>query len=240
MHGQAVGERDVHAATGIATIHSISSNGLGGSISGNGRLTIPETGLPRIEKLHIEGRKLESSRLCGLAGTLKGTIDTIEVDVKPTTIEKTREPFDWLQYFSVYASAKKVTFATENYSNATVCVNRTDDNRCRPAWAASRLAPTARTQCEEAKKGGGACAVVSADRELGGRFAATVADVPPTKIGRVTVGRRLGGTVALDDLPLAVLDPIIGKGNLGGSCRRRSTSGETATRHRSRSAARST
>ena len=203
------------ASTGVATIHSIASSGLGGSINGSGRLTIPQDGLPRIERLHIEGKRLESSKLCGLAGTLKGTIDTIEVDVKPTTIVKTREPFDWAQYFQVYASAKKVNFAGENYTGATVCVNRSDDSRCRPAWAASRLAPTARTQCEEARKGG-TCAVVSADRELGGRFAATIADVPPTKIGRVTVGRRLGGTVALDDLPLAVLDPFIGKGNLGG------------------------
>ena len=78
------------ASTGIATIHSIASTGLGGSINGSGRLSIPQGGLPRIEKLHIEGKRLDGSKLCGLAGTLKGTIDTIEVDVKPTTIVKTR------------------------------------------------------------------------------------------------------------------------------------------------------
>ncbi|NVB78252.1 MAG: hypothetical protein HOV81_07655 [Kofleriaceae bacterium] len=203
------------ADTGVATIHSISSGGLGGIISGSGRLTIPKEGQARVEKLHIEGRRLDSSRLCGLAGTLKGTIDTLEVDVKPTTIQKTREPLDWLQYFSVYAAAKRVTFEGENYSNATVCLNRSDDNRCRPAWAASRLDADARKQCEEGKKGG-ACAVVSADRELGGRFAATIAEVPPIKSGRATIARHLGGTVALDDLPLAVLDPLIGKGKVGG------------------------
>lgn len=201
---------------GMATIHSISSSGLGGSISGRGVVAVPQGGQPRIEKLHIEGRRLDGSKVCGLGGLLRGTIDVLDVDVKPTTIDKNRAPLDWLTSFSIYASAKRLTFMTENYSGATVCINRTDDGRCRPNWAASRLAPAGRRQCEQAKKSNGSCVVVAADRDVGGRFAATIADVPPSKIGRVAVSRTLGGTIALDDLPLAVVEPFIGKGVMGG------------------------
>jgi len=202
---------------GVATIHSIASTGLGGAVTGSGRVLLPQGGLPRIEKLHIEGRKLDGSKVCGLgAGILKGTIDEINVDMKPTTIEKGRKAADWLAVVSLYASAKKVTFATENYSGVSVCINRNDDGRCRPAWAVSRLPQTGRNACEQAKKTSGACIVASADRDLGGRFAATIADVPPTKIGRVAVGRSLGGTIALDDLPLAVLQPVTGQHTIGG------------------------
>jgi autotransporter translocation and assembly factor TamB len=173
--------------------------------------------LPKVEKLHIEGRRLDGSKVCGIgAGILKGTIDEINVDMKPTTIEKGRKAADWLAVVSLYASAKKVTFATENYSGVSVCINRNDDGRCRPSWAVSRLAPTGRNACEQAKKSNGACIVASADRDLGGRFAATIADLPPTKIGRVAVTRTLGGTIALDDLPLAVFQPVLGQNTLGG------------------------
>lgn len=203
-------------ADGMATIHSISSSGLGGSITGRGLIAVPQGGQPRIEKLHIEGRRLDSSKLCGLNGLMRGTIDTIDVDVKPTTIQKNRPALDWLSVFSLYASAKHLSFMSENYSNATVCINRGDDGRCRPNWAANRLAPTGRTACEQAKKTNGSCVVAAADRDIGGHFAATIADVPPTKIGRVAVARSLGGTIALDDLPLAVVEPFIGKGVMGG------------------------
>ncbi|HTL39125.1 MAG TPA: translocation/assembly module TamB domain-containing protein [Kofleriaceae bacterium] len=199
----------------VATIHSISSTGLGGSVSGYGTVAVPQGGLPRIEKLHLEGRGLDSSKLCGLGGIVKGTINTLDVDVKPTVITK-KPALDWLPVFSVSATAKKLTVLGENYSNANVCINRTDDGKCRPTWAASRLSPTGKTTCDQAKKASGACVVVTADRDLGGRFAATVADVPPQTIGRVKVGRQLGGTIALDDLPLTVLEPFIGKGVMGG------------------------
>ena len=52
---------------------------------------------------------------------------------------------------------------------------------------------------------------------LGGKLAATVIDVPATRTGEThRVDAHLGGTIAIDDVPLAVLDQFIGNGNIGG------------------------
>ena len=208
---------NVTVANDIATIHKITSSGFGGSLSGSGQMTMPAGGgTPRIDHLHIEGRRLEAAKVCGLKGLIKGTIDTIDVEVRSTTIVQNRDPADWLASFVIRAQAKKLNVLGENYSNVIACVNRSDDHRCRPNWAEKRLAPTAKDSCEAAKKNGGFCAVAAADRDVGGRFAATVADVPPLKSGKAKLARRLGGTIALDDIPLAALDPFIGTGNVGG------------------------
>ena len=165
---------NVTLANGVATIHRITSGGFGGSISGAGQLTMPEGGTPHRSAAHRRQtpRRREAVRA---QGPHQGTIDTIEVDVKSTSIVQNRAPADWLASFAIRAQAK-VNVVGENYSNVIACINRNDDNKCRPGWAEKRLGPTAKDSCETAKKNGGFCAVVAADRDVGGRFAATIAD----------------------------------------------------------------
>ena len=238
VHGEPRGQRDVRRRHRRRSIRSLERPRR--QHHGRGRLPIPKAVCRGSRSCTSRAEARVSSELCGLGGLVKGTIDTLEVDVKPTTIDKTREPARLAQSFSVYASAKHMTFATENYSDATVCINRSDDSRCRPNVGRQPARADGPHACEQAKKTGGSC---SSSRRIAMSAAASprpIADVPPQKIGRVAVGRALGGTVALDDLPLAVVEPMIGKGVTGGLVSATFTSAAIATHRRSKSAARST
>ena len=154
--------------------------------------------------------------LCGLKGLIKGTIDTIEVDVKSTSIVQNRAPADWLASFAIRAQAKKkLNVVGENYSNVIACINRNDDNKCRPGWAEKRLGRRRKIRAKRRRR--------TADSALSSRrIAMSAAASPrrsptcrPARSGKARLAQRLGGTIALDDLPLA-LDPLIGKGTIGG------------------------
>jgi translocation and assembly module TamB len=94
--------------------------------------------------------------------------------------------------------------ASETYSGLSVCVNRGDDDKlCRP-WA-GRLDSDDLAECDDAKKRGGFCMVAAATRDAGGKLAATIADVPRQTASRKTVDEHLGGTIAIDDVPIAAL-----------------------------------
>ncbi|HEV7809364.1 MAG TPA: hypothetical protein VGO64_02095, partial [Candidatus Limnocylindrales bacterium] len=179
----------------------VRSGGLGGELTGDLRLNVGGA-TPRIDKLHFNGKRLESSRLCGLKGIVKGTLDSIEVDVANTTIDRRRSAMDWLDHVKVYARADKLDVLGDRYERVGVCLNRRDDQVCRPR--PGYLDGDDVTQCEQGKQNG-FCAVATATRPGGGLIDATVAKLPAIKTGRQSLPARLGGTIALYDLPIAIL-----------------------------------
>lgn len=190
-------------------IHRMTTSKFGGELTGSATIKLGDT--PVIDKLHFAGNKLLVPRLCGLDKLgATGTLDKLELDLHGA-VDKNRKPIDWLDYAQVYLSAPKLSVSGESFSNVSLCLNRKDDgDKCRTRNA--HLDDDDLQECEAGKKGG-FCAVVTAGRDAGGRFDATVAKLPPARGQR---GARLGGTIALEDIPLTVLEPIIGKDKLGG------------------------
>ncbi|MBA3451802.1 MAG: translocation/assembly module TamB domain-containing protein [Deltaproteobacteria bacterium] len=208
---------DTQFSDGILEIRRMTSQGLGGELTGNGRVRIPEGGgTPIVERLVLSGRRLEASRMCGLGGTAKGTLDVVEAELGRVSIDKNRAPLDWLDHAEVYVKAAKLNVKGEGFSDVAMCVNKKDDAACRPR--AMYVAPEDLEKCATAKKTGGSCIVMTAKRDGGGVIDATVAKLPGQKVGKKTQGPQLGGAVSVD-LPLAVLDQFIGKGVLGGHSR---------------------
>src|SRR3569623_805151 len=180
-----------------------SSSGLGGSLRGTARLDVAGP-VPVILKLSIDGQNLEASRLCGLAGLAKGTIESAQIEIGRTPIVKTRTALEWVPFIKAHISAPKLTVGKETYSNLSVCVNHAgDDKLCRP-WA-GRLDYDDLADCEDAKKRGGFCIVAAATRDAGGKLAATIADVPRSPAARHSFDEHLGGPIAIDDVPKAAL-----------------------------------
>ncbi|MFT3699589.1 MAG: translocation/assembly module TamB domain-containing protein [Kofleriaceae bacterium] len=198
----------------IATIHHVSSTGLGGQIDGNGvvALTTPKV----IEKFHLEGRKIDAGRLCGLAGVVKGTLDAIDVDVGKTTIVPNRPPLDWLPALTAKLTAEHLSIMGDPVSKLSACVNGAADSDKACGADRAHLTEDDPKQCNDAKARGGACVVAAADRDHGGSFAAMVIDIPALKAGKTTTPRHLGGTVEIEDIPLSVVDQFIGQGLIGG------------------------
>ncbi len=193
------------SATGVLDIRRMRTATLGGTIEGNGRIRTGDGSRPAvIEKLHIDGRRLDASKMCDLGQYVKGTIDSVEVDLTGTIAK--REPMEWLNLAKVHARADKLIVFGDKFTNIAMCINRKDDASCRPRPAyldADDLA-----QCEAGKKSG-FCAVATATREGGGMVDATVARLPATKKGNTTTPPRLTGTVALSDVPVAILEQIL-------------------------------
>jgi hypothetical protein len=196
----------------IATIRHVRSTGLGGTIDGNGVVSLATPKV--IEKFHLEGRKIDAARLCGLAGVIKGTLDAIDVDVKRTTVVPNRRALDWLPALTAKLTAQHLTVLNDPVSNLSVCVNGANNAECGADRA--HLAAEDPKLCTDAKAHGGACVVANATRDLGGAFAAMVIDVPAMRSGRTTVPRHLGGTIEIEDIPLTVIDQFVGHGVIGG------------------------
>ena len=208
---------DTQFADGILDIRKMTSQGLGGELTGSGRVRIPEGGgMPIVERLVLSGRRLEASRMCGLNGTAKGTLDIVEAELGRVSVDKRRKPLDWLDHAKIYVKAAKLSVKGDGYTDVSMCINSKDDSACRPR--AMYVAPEDLEKCAEAKKTGGSCIVVTAKRDGGGVIDATVAKLPGVKVGKTTQGPRLGGAVSVD-LPLAILDQFIGKRILGGDSR---------------------
>jgi hypothetical protein len=192
----------------------LSSTGLGGNLRGTIRIDLSGA-QPAITKLDISGSRIEAAKLCGLRGVVKGTVETVRVIVdKRTTIDKTRPAVDWLGSAKIQLKAPKLEVLGEKYSRVALNLNQKLEEL--PAWLVRRLDADDTQQCNQAAARGGFCAVVQADRDLGGKLGAVVAEVPASRSGRVVIDRRLGGTIAIDDIPLAVVDPLVGPGRLGG------------------------
>jgi hypothetical protein len=180
-----------------------STAGLGGSLRGTARLDVSGD-LPVIQKLVIAGENVDASKLCGIEGQAKGTLDTVQIEVGRTTIVKNRPAAEWMPFVKAHLSAPKLTVHGETYSGVSLCVNHANDDKlCRP-WA-GRLDSDDLAGCEDAKKRGGFCMVAAATRDLGGKLAATVIDVPRQPAPRHPVDEHLDGTVAIDDLPISAL-----------------------------------
>ncbi|MGN6110843.1 MAG: hypothetical protein ACTHU0_37420, partial [Kofleriaceae bacterium] len=200
------------AGTGVVDAR-VRSGGLGGDLRGDLRLTTG-AGAPRIDKLRLAGKRLEAARMCGLGGIAKGTVDTVEIDLANTTIDPARSPLDWLDRAKVFARADKLSVLGDKFEQVGVCINRKDDQLCRPR--AGYLDANDLDECEQAKRNGGFCAVGTASRQGGGVIDATVAKIPSTKTGRTAPPPRLGGTVALYDVPLGLLEKFLGAQVAGG------------------------
>ena len=200
--------------TRIVDVRKISSAGLGGELTGSARIRTPDPDnkgeKPLIEMLKLNGKRLDASRLCGLKGKVKGTVDTAEVEIANTTLDKNRSMIDWLERTKVFVHSDKLTVFDDKYSALNACINRKDDKVCRPRT--SYLDGDDLAQCEQGKKGNGFCAVVTAARDAGGRLDATVVQLPPTatKKGQTPL-QRLAGSIAVDDLPLTILSQFTQK-----------------------------
>jgi hypothetical protein len=206
----AIGNAVYSSDTGIVDVRSMSSAGLGGKLTGTARI---KTGAnPVIEKLHLDGTKLDASKLCGMKGNVKGTLDTVEVDLAGS-VDPKRSAMDWLALAKIYTHADHLTILGDKFTNVGVCLNRKDDKLCRPRTA--YLDGDDLAQCEQGKKAG-FCAVATATRDAGGIIDATVSRLPASKVGRQGVASRLGGTVALSDVPVGILDQLVGSHQAGG------------------------
>lgn len=207
---------DTRYADGVIDIRQMTSSGLGGRLSGSGRIRV-DGATPYIERLAIAGRKIEASKLCGLGSLAKGTLDVVEAELTRVSVDTKRPLLDWLDHASVYAKAPKLAIAGDPYTDVALCVNRKDDAACRPR--AMYASADDLDKCETAKKSGGACLVASAKRTTGGVVDATIAKLPGRRSSRGTSApAQLGGALSVD-LPLAVLEPLIGTNVVGGDSR---------------------
>jgi hypothetical protein len=194
---------------GIVTFH-VTSAGLGGSLEGTGRIDTNPI-VPMLTALHLDGKKLDASKLCGAGGNVTGTIDSIAADVHGSLV-KDRSAIDWASLAKVYATASHMAVEGEAVSDLAVCLNRTGES-CHASAAPS----SAVAACSSAELGGGACVVANARRDLGGTVEATVANVPAIRGSRgAATPAHLAGNLKIDDIPLSILDPVIGPGILGG------------------------
>lgn len=209
-----VGRLAYHGTT--VDITSVESSGLGGKLSGSGRVTIGGA-IPVIDNLTLNGEGLDASRLCGLKGIVKGTIDEVHVNLHGG-INAKKPPLELLGLASVYARADRLTILDDKFSQISACVNRKDDASCRP-----RPVPIAAADakaCDDAKRAGasngsGFCLVAAATRDAGGALDATIAQLPAVRTGNRVTPTHLGGVLAISDLPLAMIDQLRGKPSAG-------------------------
>ncbi len=208
---------DTQFKDGIVDIRRLTSQGLGGELTGSGRIRVGD-GAPYIEHLTLSGRRIDAARLCGLTGIVKGTLDVVEAQLDHVSIVRGHSAIDWMNSAKVFARAQKLSIKGDGYSDVAVCINRPDDSACRPRPVFT--SPEDIAQCTTAKKTGGSCVVVTAKRDAGGVLDATIAKLPAIRgNSRVpSVPERLGGGVSVD-LPLAILEQFLKQRILGGDAR---------------------
>jgi hypothetical protein len=195
----------------VIDVRRLMSPGLGGQLAGSGRFRLGGAH-PVIERLELTGKKLDASKVCGLKGTVKGTIDEVNASLRGT-IDPTRSALDWLGLGQVYARADRLTILDDRYSTISACINRKDDRACRPRPAAAGAGEL--KQCEDGKRAGAAngtgfCVVASATRDAGGVLDATIAQLPATRTSP-RAPAQLAGVLSIRDLPLALIDQLRGK-----------------------------
>jgi hypothetical protein len=199
------------------TISEMRSPGLGGQLTGSGKIVLG-AGAPTIERLELLGSRLDASKVCGLKGIARGTIDELNVNLHGA-VDPRRTPLEWLGLGQIYARADHLTVLDDRYSAISACVNRADDRACRPRTTAA--APVDLKQCEDGKRAGAAngsgfCLVSAATRDAGGTLDATVVQLPAIRTSvRSVIPAHLAGTLSLADLPLALIDQLRGKPSAG-------------------------
>lgn len=193
----------------------VATTGLGGNLSGTVRADISSK-VKVIQRLDLTGSKVEAAKLCGLEGLVKGTIDSVKIGItERTKLDPKRAPVDWLSSLTMTLSAPKLDVLGERFSRVAIRLNQKQLDAI-PAWLTQRLDHDDTAECEAGSKRGGFCAYIEATRDNGGKLGVLLADVPATRNGSATVARKLGGTIAIDDIPLAVLEPLLGRGTAGG------------------------
>ncbi|MCW5804486.1 MAG: translocation/assembly module TamB domain-containing protein [Deltaproteobacteria bacterium] len=191
-------------------VSDLSSTGLGGKLTGKGRVNLKTTPA-YAERLHLEGRRLDVSRVCGLGNKVKGILDTVDVDLAGSLAPRA-SPLDYLEMVELEAHADHLNVMGEAFSAFGVCINRKGDTACR--GRTSYLDDDDLAQCEQAKKdrrrAPAFCAVASARRDAGGTFDATIAKLAPARDakGKATPA-RMGGSVQLSDVPLSIVDGLM-------------------------------
>lgn len=202
---------------GIVDIRKMTSQGLGGELTGSGQVRV-DGGTPFIEHLTVSGRRIDAAKLCGLVGTVKGTLDTVDAQLDRVSVVKGRPAMEWIDFAKVHATAKRLAIKGDSYSDFALCVNQPNDDRCRPRPMYASADDLAK--CATAKKTGGSCIVATAMRDAGGVLDATIAKLPPTKATsrQAAAPARLGGAVSVD-LPLAILEQFLKKRIAGGDAR---------------------
>ncbi|HEY0480157.1 MAG TPA: translocation/assembly module TamB domain-containing protein [Kofleriaceae bacterium] len=194
-------------------IHNMSSPGLGGQLSGSGRIRVGGAA-PVIERLDLTGARLDASKLCGLKGLAKGTIDELDVHLHGD-VDPRRSALEWLGLGQIYARADRLTVLDDRYAGIAACVNRRDDARCRARPESAGAADL--KACDDGKRAAAAgangfCLVASATRDAGGTLDATVANLPAVRSSpRSIAPPHLAGVVSLANLPLALIDQLRGK-----------------------------
>jgi hypothetical protein len=191
----------------------VRSSGLGGELTGSLQATLGGA-VGRVDRLAVTGSRLDAARLCGLGSAVRGTLDYVEGELVGATVDPTRPPLEWLDHVRLFARAARLTVAGDRLEDAGVCINRRDA----PAACSARVAyldADDRSQCEAAQRGG-FCAVAVARRSGGGQLAATVAKIAPPRGARPGTPAQLGGTLAVSDLPLALLEQFLGARLTGG------------------------
>ena len=193
-------------------ITKMDSPGLGGQLTGSGRIIVGGN-VPVIERLTLSGSKLDASKVCGLKGLVKGTIDELEVDLRGD-LDPRRSGLEWLGLGQIYARADHLTVLDDRYSSIAACVNRKDDRRCRPRPVA--LDASDLKSCEDGKRagaanGGGFCLVAAATRDAGGALDATIAQLPAPRSTSHPALPHLAGLLSISNLPLALIDQLRGR-----------------------------
>ncbi len=194
-------------------VQKMDSPGLGGQLTGSGRFVLGGP-VPVVERLDLIGSRLDASKLCGLRGIAKGTIDEINLSLHGD-LSPRRAGLEWLGIGQVFARADHLTIFDDRYSAITACANRKDDRACRTRAAVVDAADL--KDCEAGKRagaanGGGFCLVAAATRDAGGTLDATIAQLPGLRTGvRNAAPAHLAGVVSIADLPLALIDQLRGK-----------------------------
>ncbi len=204
---------DAVSQSGIIEIRKMSTAGLGGTLTGDAKIDVTQKP-PVVQSFRLTGSGIDASKLCGLKGSVKGTLETVEVGLSRASIDKQRPVIDWFAYSDLFVQAKHLNVLGDDFSDVALCVNDINDERCRRTAIDSYIA----TQCDAAKgaHGKGFCAVTAAQRDRGGKLDATVIGTPAPAVGRQVPQLKLGGVIALEDLPMAVLDPLVGPNTVGG------------------------
>lgn len=196
-------------------IDSLSSPGLGGSLTGSGEIRVG--GTPYIERLELQGSGLDIKKLPVGTGTVTGTIRAAKLTARGSIGGK-HDVLDWFSLASGYLTSDDVAVLGDRYQDAALCINYQDDELCRRPGAA--VDESDLTACDAAKKGG-TCIVGRAERADGGALDLTLASPARTKTakGKKPVSPPVTGVVQVSDAPLEVIGRMLGKSQLpiGGS-----------------------
>jgi hypothetical protein len=201
-------------------IDSLSSPGLGGTLTGSGEIRL--RGTPYIERLELEGAGLDIKKLPLGKGAITGTIRSAKLTARGSIAGK-RDIFDWFSLASGYLVSNDVAVLGDRYQDAAVCINYADDELCRRPGTSIEDADV--DACDAAKKGG-ACVVARAARADGGSLDITLASPARGPTTRGPKGKKIPapppavtGVVQVNDAPLEIITRMLGRAALpiGGS-----------------------